>query len=343
MKRCLAVLPAGLLCLLTLAAPARAADAPPVVVWSSRHQVEDNLVYTAFTKETGIKVEVVDGEFDELQEKLKAQGKTAGADLLVSSGTATLWQTAEAGLFQPLPPGTIDPAVPRDFRDPSDRWVGLCYWARIIAYHKDRGDPADIASYEDLADAKLRGKIAVRSASSPYNIALVAALIDADGTEATEDWARGLVANFARPPQGGDSNQLEALASGDADIAIVNTRFWARFAASDKVTETELLSDLGVVFPNQAARGTQIDLAGAGLLKDAPHPKSAIALVAFLLRPDIQAKFAGADFEYPVRPDVAPVPVLAGLGPFKADTAALGKLGKFAPEAEKVMARAGWE
>jgi iron(III) transport system substrate-binding protein len=343
MMRRLAVLPAGLLCLLFLAVPARGADAPPVVVWSSRHQVEDNLVYTAFTKETGIKVEVVDGEFDELLEKLKSEGKAAGADLLVSSGTAALWQTAEAGLFQPLPVGTIDPAVPRDFRDPSDRWVGLSYWARIIAYQKDRVDPADVASYEDLADAKLRGKIAVRSASSPYNIALVAALIDADGTEATEDWARGLVANFARPPQGGDSNQLEALASADADIAIVNTRFWARFAASDKVTETEIVATLGVVFPNQAARGAQIDLAGAGLLKDAPHPKSAAALVAFLLRPDIQAKFAGADFEYPVRPDVPPVPVLAGLGPFKADTAALGKLGKFAPEAEKVMARAGWE
>ncbi|MEI9987390.1 MAG: extracellular solute-binding protein [Aliidongia sp.] len=219
----------------------------------------------------------------------------------------------------------------------------MSYWARVIVYHKDRVDPADVANYEDLADPKLKGRIVVRSASSPYNIALVASLIDADGTEAAEDWARGLVANFARPPQGGDSNQLEALAAGDADIAVVNTRFWARFAASDKVTETEVVDNLAVTFPNQASRGAQIDLVGAGLLKDAPHPKSAEALVSFLLRPDIQAKFAGADFEYPVRPEVPAVPVLAALGPFKSDTAALGKLGKFAPEAEKVMARAGWE
>jgi iron(III) transport system substrate-binding protein len=320
-----------------------AADPPAdsVTVLSSRHQVEDAAVYAAFTKETGIKVDVVDGEFEDLLERL--QGKAPGADLLISSGVATLWRTAEAGLLQKLPAASVDPAVPRDFRDPDGRWVGLAYWARVIVYQKDRADPADVSNYEDLADPKLRGKIVVRSGSSPYNIALVASLIDANGTEAAEDWARGLVANFARPPQGGDSSQLEALAGGDADIAVVNTRFWARFAASDKVTETEIVANLGVVFPDQATRGTQIDLAGVGLLKDAPHPKSAAALIAFLLRPDIQAKFASADFEYPVRPDVPAAPVLTALGPFKTDAGALAKLGKFAPEAEKVMARAGWE
>jgi iron(III) transport system substrate-binding protein len=254
-----------------------------------------------------------------------------------------LWRTAQAGLLQKLPAESIDARVPQDFRDPDALWVGLAYWARVIVDHKDRVDPADIANYEDLADPKLRGRILVRSASSPYNIALVASLIDANGTEAAEDWARGLVANFARPPQGGDSNQLEALAAGDADIAIVNTRFWARFAASDKVTEQEIVENLGLVFPNQAGRGTQIDLVGAGLLKNAPAPKLAVKLIAFLLRPDIQAKFASADFEYPVRPDVPAASVLAALGSFKMDRAALGKLGKFAPEAEKVMARAGWE
>ena len=346
MTRRHAVLLAALLPLLVPAGPARALDPPPapgITVYSNRHQLEDTQVYDAFTKETGIKVEVVDGEFDALLERLKSEGKASNADLLVSSGIAPLWQTAEAGLFQKLPAESIDPAVPRDFRDPTNRWVGLAYWARIIVHHKDRVDPADVANYEDLADPKLHGRIVVRSASSPYNIALVASLIDANGTEAAEDWARGLVANFARPPQGGDSNQLEALAAGDADVAIVNTRFWARFAASDKVTEQEIVGNLAIVFPNQANRGTQIDLVGTGLLANAPHPKSAQKLIDFLLRPDIQAKFASGDFEYPVRPEVPAAPVLAALGPFKMDTAALTKLGKFAPEAEKVMARAGWE
>jgi iron(III) transport system substrate-binding protein len=324
--------------------PAKAADpTPTITVYSDRHQVEDTQIYDAFTKETGIKVEVVDGTFDELLEKLKAAGSNEAGDLLVSSGCATLWRTAEAGLFQKLALETIDPSIPRDFRDPAGRWIGLAYWARVIVEHKDRVEPAEIANYEDLADPRLRGRVIVRSASSPYNIALVASLIDANGTEAAEDWARGIVANFARPPQGGDSNQLKALAAGEADIAIVNTRFWARFAASDKVTEHEIIENLAVVFPNQANRGTQIDLVGAGLLKNAPHPKSAQTLIGFLLRPDIQAKFASADFEYPVRPDVPAPAVLATFGPFKMDLAALSKLGKFTPEAEKVMARAGWE
>ncbi|MGB8843475.1 MAG: extracellular solute-binding protein [Aliidongia sp.] len=325
-------------------ATAGAADpVPTITVYSDRHQAEDTQVYDTFTKETGIKVEVIDGASDELLEKLTTAGVKSDADLLVSSGVATLWRTAEAGLLQKLPAEAVDPAVPRNFRDPAGLWVGLAYWARVIVAHKDRIDPAEIANYEDLADPKLHGRIIVRSASSPYNIALVASLIDANGTEAAEDWARGIVANFARPPQGGDSNQLKALAADEADVAIVNTRFWARFAASDKVTEQEIVENLAVIFPNQANRGTQIDLVGAGLLKNAPHPKSAQMLISFLLRPDIQAKFASADFEYPIRPDVPAPPVLAAFGPFTMDTAALTKLGKFTPEAEKVMARAGWE
>jgi iron(III) transport system substrate-binding protein len=346
MMRCRTALLVVSILLLTMIGAAKAADSSPaqaVTVYSDRHQAEDTQVYAAFTSETGIKVDVVDGEFDELLERLKAEGKSSGADLLVSSGIATLWRTAQAGLLQKLPAESIDAQVPPDFRDPDGLWVGLAYWARVIVGHKERVDPADIANYEDLADPRLRGRIVVRSASSPYNIALVASLIDANGTENAEDWARGLVANFARPPQGGDSNQLEALAAGDADIAIVNTRFWARIAASDKVTEQEIVENLHLVFPNQAGRGTQIDLVGAGMLKNAPAPKLAMRLIAFLQRPDIQAKFASADFEYPVRPDVPAAPVLAALGSFKMDRAALGKLGKFAPEAEKVMSRAGWE
>ncbi|MEA2757114.1 MAG: iron(III) transport system substrate-binding protein [Aliidongia sp.] len=344
--RCSAGAFAILIMLLGVPEAVRAAEAPPIpsiTVYSDRHQAEDTQIYDAFTKETGVKVDIVDGTFDELLEKLKAAGAKSDGDLLVSSGCATLWRTAEAGLFQKLPMEAVDPSIPRDFRDPAGRWIGLAYWARVIVEHKDRVDAAEIATYEDLADPKLHGRVIVRSASSPYNIALVASLIDANGTEAAEEWARGIVANFARPPQGGDSNQLKALAAGEADVAIVNTRFWARFAASDKVTEREIVDNLAVIFPNQTNRGTQIDLVGAGLLKSAPHPKSAQTLIDFLLRPDIQAKFASADFEYPVRPDVPAPAVLAALGPFKMDLTALSKLGRFTPEAEKVMARAGWE
>jgi iron(III) transport system substrate-binding protein len=341
---------AGAAALLALAAPGSAGAADPspqdgVIVYSDRHQVEDQQIFDAFTKETGIKVELVDGEFDDLLQQLKAPTppNAASADLLISSGAATLWQVAQNGLFQLLPAGSIDPATPGTFCDPQARWVGLAYWGRVIVVRKDALDPAAISAYDDLADPKLRGRILVRSGASPYNLALVAAEIDAEGAEAADDWARGLVANFARPPQGGDSDQLEALAEGEADLALVNTKFWARFAASDKVTDQEVVEDLGVVFPDQQSSGTEIDLAGVGLLKTATHPKSALQLIRFLLRPDVEGKFAAGDFEYPVRTDVAPPPVLARLGPFKKDEAALAKLGPFERDAETIVAKAGWE
>jgi iron(III) transport system substrate-binding protein len=168
-------------------------------------------------------------------------------------------------------------------------------------------------------------------------------MIAADGTEDTETWARGLVANFARPPQGGDGSQLEALSAGDGDITVVNTRYWSRFAASDKVTEQEVVADLRLIFPNQGDRGTQIDLVGAGILKSAPHAAAAQALLDFLLRPDTQEGFAKANFEFPILPEVAPAPALKALGDFKMDKGAIAKLGRFTPEAQDVMAKAGWE
>ncbi|HVJ53150.1 MAG TPA: extracellular solute-binding protein [Aliidongia sp.] len=324
------------------APPARAADSAGqiVTVYSDRHQVEDKALFDVFTKETGIRVDLVDDDFDPLLERLQHEGSKSPADLLISAGEATLARTAEAGLFRPLP---ALPSLPPEFRDPAGNWIGLSYWARVIVYHKDRADPAQLRNYEDLSDPQLHGRIVVRSAGSPYNAALVASMIVADGTEDTETWARGLVANFARPPQGGDGSQLEAISAGEGDVTVVNTRYWSRFAASDKVTEQEVVADLGLIFPNQDNRGTQIDLIGAGILKTAPHLSAASSLLAFLLRPDVQEKFAAANFEFPILPGVSPAPVLKALGPFKIDKAAIGKLGRFTPEAQDVMAKSGWE
>jgi iron(III) transport system substrate-binding protein len=324
------------------AAHAEEPAAPLVTVYSDRHQAEDKLVFAAFTRETGIRVDLIDADFDPLLNRLRQEGERSPADLLISSGEATLARTVEAGLLRPLPAATLKP-VPDAFRDMAGRWVGLAYWARIIVYRNDHADPAALETYEDLADPELRGRIIVRSASSAYNVALVASMIAADGTEDTETWARGLVANFARPPQGGDSTQLEALSNGDGDVTLVNTRYWARFVASEKVTEQEVVADLRPIFPNQTNRGTQIDLIGAGVLNAAPHAAAAQALLDFMLRPDIQEKFAKANFEYPILPSVPAAPVLQALGAFKIDKDAIGKLGRFAPEAQDVMAKAGWE
>jgi iron(III) transport system substrate-binding protein len=338
---------AVLFALLAAIPPAGAADvpnaAPPLTVYSDRHQAEDTKLFTQFTKATGIPVELVDEDFDLLFERLTKEGRNTPADLILSVGAATLWRCAEAHLLQPIPSEAVLQAVPANLRDKGDQWVGLAYWARVIAYEKDRFQPSDLANYEDLADPKFQGQILVRSASSLYNQALVASMIASLGTAQTETWARGLVANLARPPQGGDTNQLQAMADGEGTVSIINTRYWARFAASDKVTEQEVVANVGVVFPNQANRGTEVDIAGAGISRWSAHPRAATKLLEFLLAPEAQKQFAAANFEYPVVAGVEPAPVLAALGPFKIDGLAVGKLGKFAPEADAAMARAGWE
>jgi iron(III) transport system substrate-binding protein len=327
---------------LASAAPAFAAG-PPVVVYSDRHQAEDSKVFEAFTQATGIPVELVDEDFDPLFERLSKEGPHTPADLILSVGAATLWRCANVGLLQPIPSDAVLKAVPANLRDKDNQWVGLAYWARVIAYDKDRFSPADVADYEDLSDPKFQGQILVRSASSLYNQALVASMIASRGTAPTEAWARGLVANLARPPQGGDTNQLQAMADGEGTVSIVNTRFWARFAASDKVTEQEVVANVGIAFPNQANRGTEVDIAGAGISRWSAHAKAATMLLEFLLQPEAQKQFAAANFEYPVVAGVEPAPVLAGLGPFKIDGLAVNKLGRFAAEADAAMARAGWE
>jgi len=336
---------AALLALL-VAGPALAAGHtghPPLTVYSDRHQTEDAAVFEEFTKATGIPVDLVDEDFDPLFERLTKEGQQTPADLILSVGAATLWRCAEAGLLQPIASDAVLQAVPANLRDKNNQWVGLAYWARVIAYQKDKFEPADVANYEDLTDPKFQGQILVRSASSLYNQALVASMIASQGAVPTETWARGLVANLARPPQGGDTNQLQAMADGEGSVSIINTRYWARFAASDKVTEQEVVANVGVAFPNQANRGTEVDIAGAGISRWSSHAKAATQLLEFLLKPDAQRQFAAANFEYPVVSGVEPAPVLAGLGPFKIDGLAVGKLGKFAPEADAAMARAGWE
>jgi len=233
--------------------------------------------------------------------------------------------------------------VPEPLRDPKRRWVALTWWARCIAWRRDRFQLDDVQRYEDLADPKFQGQLLVRSASSPYNRALVASMIAADGVEDSTVWARGVVANLARPPQGGDTDQLQALADGEGGVAIVNSRYWARLAASDKVSEQAVLDGLALGFPNQADRGTAIDIVGAGIPRAAPHVRAAQQLLAYLLRTEIQAALAATGPDFPARPDAGTPDSLKQLGPFKPDLAAVRQLGALEPDAEQVLGAAGWE
>jgi iron(III) transport system substrate-binding protein len=331
-----------LVLLLTLL-PELAGAATMLTIYSDRHRETDQTLLAGFTAETGIAVDLVDEELEDLLERLRREGSQSPADLVILVGAGTLAQLAEDGGLLPLRDDKAVMAVPDNLRDGIGRWVGLVWWARGIAYRVDRFKPEDVARYEDLADPKFQGQLLVRSAASPYNRALAASLVAADGVADTEAWAAGVVANLARPPQGGDTDQILALARGDGGAALVNTRYWGRLGASDKVTERDALEGLALVLPNQQDRGASIDVIGAGVLRNAPHPGPAQALIDYLLRPAIQEALAASGPDFPASPAAAVPDALKPLGHFRTDQGAVRRLGALGGDAEQVLERAGWE
>jgi len=232
--------------------------------------------------------------------------------------------------------------VPATYRDPDNQWIGLSLRARPILYVPERVDPATLSTYEQLVDPLWKGRICIRSSSNVYNQSLVASMIAAHGVEATETWARGLVANLARPPQGGDRDQIKAAAAGQCDLAIANTYYLAGMLTEDDPAEREPAERLAVFWPNQDDRGTHVNVSGAVLTQAAKNQDAAIALLEFLVSPEAQAWYAEANGEYPVRADVPVSPTLAAWGAFKADALNLARLGELNAEALRLMDRAGW-
>jgi len=233
--------------------------------------------------------------------------------------------------------------VPAHLRHPDGLWYGLAMRARILVYDKQRIKPSDLSTYEALADPKFRGQILVRSSTNIYNLSLVGAILEANGPEKTEAWARGLVANFARPPQGGDTDQIKAVAAGQGTIAISNSYYFARLVASDKPADRAIAQKLAVFFPNQEDRGTHVNISGGAVIKTAPHKENAIKLLEYLVSPKAQRYFADVSFEYPVNPEVPPHPVLAEFGKFKMDRLNAAVYAANSAEAAKIMDRAGWK
>ncbi len=262
--------------------------------------------------------------------------------MLITVDAGRLWRAQQAGILQPVVTETLATRIPEHLRDPEGYWWGLTKRARVIVYAKDRVDPAELPTYESLADPKWRGRIVVRSSSHVYNQSLVGSLIEALGPEATEAWARGLVANFARPPQGGDLDQLKAVAAGEADIAISNTYYLARMLKSNDVSEREAAERLGVIFPNQNDRGTHVNISGAGVVATARNRDNAIAFIEYLTSDSAQDIFARGNAEYPAVPGVPLDPVLESWGPFKEDTLNAAHYAANSALALMIMDRAGW-
>jgi iron(III) transport system substrate-binding protein len=312
-------------------------------LYSSRHYQTDEALYDNFTKATGIKINRIEAGEDPLIERMKQEGARSPADVLMTVDAGRLWRAEQAGLLQPTRSAKLDAAIPAELRHPDGLWYGFSLRARPIFYSKGSVDPKTLPDYESLADPRNKGKICIRSSSNVYNLSLMSSMIAAHGVEKAEAWAKGVVANMARPPKGGDTDQLMALASGECDIALANTYYYVRLLKSTKPAEREAAERIGVVFPNQSGRGAHVNISGAGVAKHAPHKENAILFLEYLASPEAQAYFANGNNEYPVVGKLAGNKELAALGDFKKDTVNVAVFGTNQPAAQQAYDRAGWK
>ncbi|MEL7333873.1 MAG: Fe(3+) ABC transporter substrate-binding protein [Cyanobacteria bacterium J06560_2] len=319
------------------------ADESVVNVYSARHYDVDVALYEQFTAQTGIKVNLLEGKPDELIERIKSEGEQSPADVFVAVDAGRLWRAQEADIFQPVTDDVLLTKVPENLREPSGLWFGLTTRSRLLVYNTDAVTPDELSTYEDLATDKWKGRVCVRSSGNVYNQSLVGSMVESIGAEATEAWATGLVANFARAPEGGDVDQIKAVAAGQCDVAIVNHYYWARLAKSAEGSDREAIEKTAVFFPNQADRGTHVNVSGFGLVKSAPHPENGIAFMTFLVSPEAQAVFAQSNNEYPVVDGVDLDPLVAELGDFKVDAVNVSAYGRNNPQVNQIVDRAGWE
>ena len=321
-----------------LAAPAAASE---VNIYSYRQAVLIKPLLVGFEKKTGIKANVVYLK-NGMMARLKAEGSASPADVILTVDAARLIRLDTQGAFQPVTSAFLSKVIPAQYRHPQGNWFGLTIRGRPIFYNPKKVKASDLSTYEALADGKWKGRICIRSSSNVYNQSLIASLIAANGVEKAQAWATGFVKNFARKPAGGDRDQIRAVASGECDIAIANTYYYAGLAKSKKERDRQAAAAVRLFWPNQAGRGAHVNISGAGVAKYAKHKANAIRLIEYLASKEAQQIYARIVNEYPVRKDVQPGKVVAGFGEFKADTLPLAALAKFQKEAVRVADRAGW-
>lgn len=310
-------------------------------LYSARHYQTDEKLYENFTRQTGIKINRIDGKEDELMERIRNEGANSPADVFITVDATRLAVADSLGLFAPVKSKVLESRIPAHLR--TDTWFAFSTRARVIIYNRNAVKAEDVASYESLADPKLKGKLCSRSGAHPYNLSLVASLVAHDGEAKTEDWARGVVANFARAPKGGDTDQIKSVAAGECGVAVSNTYYLARLIRSDKTDERRMMEKVGIVWPNQAGRGAHINISGAGMVKTAKNIDAAIKFLEYLASDDAQRYFADGNNEWPVVASVVTNnPALDAMGKFKADTLPLGKVAQNVAVAQKLLDRAGY-
>ncbi|NNE50829.1 MAG: Fe(3+) ABC transporter substrate-binding protein [Sulfitobacter sp.] len=311
-------------------------------LYSSRHYDTDERLYSDFTESTGIKINRIEGKADELIARMQAEGRNSPADILLTVDTSRLERAKNAGVLQSIDSAVLEEKIPANLQDDDNQWFGFSQRARIIFYDKTdvSAPPAD---YVSLADPKYKGLVCHRSSSNVYSQTLLAAIIENHGAKAAKAWAQGMVDNFARDPEGGDTDQLRGIVSGECDISVANTYYFARALRREVKGLSDDMEDIGWIFPAQDAEGAHMNLSGGGVAANAPNRKNAIAFLEYLASDKAQEYFSAGNDEFPAVPGVEVSESVAKLGQFKADEVNLSAVAKNVPEAQKIFNEVGWK
>lgn len=326
------------------------AQAPEKVLnlYSARHYQTDEQLYSNFTKQTGIRINRIEADDNALFERLKTEGRNSPADVILMVDAARLWRAESAGLFQPVKSKVLASRIPANLQGGDEgngpQWFGFSTRARIIVYNKASMKPAGVPTYESLAEPKNKGRVCTRSGSHPYMLSLIGAMVQRNGEAATEKWAQGMVNNFARPPRGGDTDQIKGVASGECGVTLANSYYYARMLRSTKPEDREAMSKVGFIWPNQQTSGTHINVSGGAVARHAPHRDAAVMFLEYLAGDQAQAYFADGNNEWPAAPGVTVKnPAIESMGKFKPENVPISAIGRNQVAAQKILDRVGYK
>jgi len=313
-----------------------------VNLYSARHYDSDLPLFEAFTQQTGIRINRIEGNPDQLIARMKSEGANSPADLFVTADAGALWRADQAGLFQPIRSETLDSRIPANLREPGGKWYGFMRRARVVAYDSAKVRPEEIDDYAKLAGPRFRGRLCVRSADSVYNLSLVGAVIEELGQAEAERWVRGIVANMARPPEGGDRDQIRAVGAGVCEVALTNSYYYIRMANGDDEADRAVTQRVRLGFPSLNGKGAHVNISGGGVAANAPNKDNAVRLLEFFASAEAQTHIARNNNEFPASPDVPPPPPVDSHAGFTAHPMNVAAFARHQPLAQSIMSKAGW-
>lgn len=312
-----------------------------VNVYSSRKEELIKDLFAAFTVKHNIKVNYIIDEAPKLIARIESEGKNTEADVFLTADIINLLLAEKKSLLRPIKSEILENNISADLRD--DYWIALTKRTRLLVYAKDRVNPNELSTYEDLSSAKWKKRLVMRSSNNSYNQSLLASIIAADGEQEARRWVRGIVANFVRHPSGGDTDQIRAVAAGEGDVTIANSYYIARILASSEPEDRKIASKIGIFFPNQYDRGTMLNISGAGITKYSKNPANAIALLEFMISTEAQEMYAKKNQEYPVLETAQISKIISAWGTYKTDQTPLKDLAKYMQLATEIADQEGWK